>query len=211
LKAPSQRDCGALAVGFIGLRRDLDDFIAARAPWRPKWDRVNKAVAQLVAVRAELAELAELAVTHETKEAALLTALAKMARRAAAQWPVKRKSDWRFLGWQGTAEWIAFSALRRWREANPARRIGNPLSADQPSTRLIVELLRLAGHGDVTPERVAKHFARDPSGLPPIDETPDKLSLASVRRMRSRPSRKKRPVNFGAPANVEPDNNDAVQ
>jgi hypothetical protein len=169
LNAPSQRDCEALALGFICYRRDLDDFIKASGPFRSKWDRVDKVVAQLVAVQPELAELAEFAVTREMEHAALLTALLKVARRAAARWRVERKAYHRSLGWQATANFIAFLALRRWREANPRRRIGNPLSADQPATRLMVQLLRLAGYGDVTPERVAKHFARDQSSLPPID------------------------------------------
>ena len=180
LNTPSQRDCEALAVGFICYRRELDNFIKASGPFRSKWDRVDKAVAQLVAVQPELEELAEFAVTRETEDAALLTALLKVTRRAAARWRAERKANHRSLGWQATANIIAVQALRRWREANPGRRIGNPLSADQPATRLMVQLLRLAGHGDVTPERVAKHFARDQSSLPLIDPQKSRTKLFCI-------------------------------
>ena len=206
LNAPDQGTCNGLAVCFIDYRRNMDDL--ERAVSLGAFDkayRVGKVIGTLVA---ELPELVEAMWEGGNRDADELAALLKAARRAAGVCP-ERKSD-RRSGWQSTADIISFLALSRWRDANPGRKIGKPLSADQPATRLITQLLRLAGYDDVTtPERVAKHFERDPSFLPPIDVPKSRQKdFGLVRSIRPLASRKKRPVNHGAPANVAHDDND---
>jgi hypothetical protein len=85
LKAPSLRECEALAVGFMSYRRSLDNFVKWSAPFQPKWNRVTKVVAQSCAIESELAELAELATTYQTEDEPRLVAMLEL-EHAQADW-----------------------------------------------------------------------------------------------------------------------------
>jgi hypothetical protein len=174
---PSADDCESLAC-ILTMYRSVN-AISAR-PARPpdadgqrrleRVDRVRKAIGTLIV---DLPELADRATTRTGgKHADCLTDLLTAARRAAGLWPELDGSLRRFdsrCWWKLTADCIAGQALAHWRGANPGRKIGKPMSEEQPATKAMQQLLRLAGHGDMTLGQIAKHFSRDQSAFAILD------------------------------------------
>ena len=130
-------------------------------------ERVRKAIGTLLTDLPELADYAAARVSPRTNHAAVLADLLGAARRVAGYWPGLDGSLRKFAPrarWQLTADCVAGAIWARWRRANPGRTIGKPLSAEQPMTRALVDLLALAGHPDLNAAQVAQHFSRDQFG-----------------------------------------------
>jgi hypothetical protein len=136
---------------------------ANRQQYLARVDRVRKAIRTLILDLPELVTAIRFFPSGEEPLADLLAASSRASRSCpdlAGHLRVIRRPWWKW-----SADCIAGAVLVHWRQANPGRIIGRPLSEEQPATKVMTQLLTLAGYDDVTPERVAKHFARDQSAL----------------------------------------------
>ncbi len=173
---PAAADCEAIA-STLAMYRGACMERGARLAHKPdaagrrriaRHDAVRGAIGTLLW---DLPDLAAWAPGHTAPAGSMhaksLVDLLAAARLVAMLWPSLDGSLKRFdprTEWARTADCIAGPVLAVWQRANPGRKIGKPLSGDQPATRLMVALLGLVGHA-VTAERVARHFARDKSAF----------------------------------------------
>ena len=174
---PSVKDCEAIASildMYRGARLEREALLSRKpdASGRRRMTRHEAVRGAIGTLLRNLPDLAAWAPGHTapagSPHAESLVALLDATRLVAGLWPDLNGSVRRFDSrsrWARKADCIVGTVLQRWQAANPKRRIGKPLTKDQPMTRLMVTLLGLIERDAPTPEQVAQHFTRDKSGF----------------------------------------------
>ncbi len=173
---PDAGDCGAIA-DILERYRLAHKNRATRLAAKPS-PSGRRLIAQSNAVRGAIGTLlrdlpsiaawATANVAPGTAHAESLRALLDTARHVAELWPCFDGSLKRFdprSAWARGLDCWAGCVLTSWHRANPGRRIGKPLSPDQPATRLLLNLLALVENDPPTAEQVSQHFTRDASAF----------------------------------------------